>query len=309
MSASPTPGIPLPRGDDHLFQAAKKLLASVLGVHGKLELLAVPRAGSHGTGSLWLCGPNLVLKATPRGKHAAESLGHAWNLLEACRGLSGVPCQRHPKPAWDLENHFWTLLEWLPGESWDPWTGDSRARARKARALLETIHGQSGKALGSGSGKLPCVRLRRGLAASLPGWLRGIRSVENAPGFVASLAERLEARVREFSTLSRRLPDTGPLMVVHGDARPANFIVGPDGELGLTDFNNARMDHPSSDLARLLAGVPGAPCGDALTTDLTRTNRWGSMARWLGRWLETRVAEPGWEARMNELVRLDSLDR
>lgn len=295
--------------DDSLKFAAGKYLASRLN-HLEIPVLRpVAIDDSHGDCALWRWGDNRVLRAQSIHHGIEENLTYAWDLLKACSELPGVPGKWHPRPAWEYEGYHWTLLDWLPGESWDPWKQSTGAIYENANQLLGLIHRRSAAVLGSKFGILPCAKRRRELSASLPVLLVRFQAEQEPPELLNRLAVCLETRMREFNRMAMKLPETGPLIVVHGDSRPSNFIVGPGGALGLTDFNNCRLDHPGSDLARLISGLPGATDGDALTVDLARTNRWGSMVRWLARWLDTRSLGVGIENRLNELIKLDWLDK
>lgn len=299
------------RDDDALKLDAQRLLVSKLQLQSNPLLQSVSTQDSHGGSLLWRWDGDRVLRATPVREGCRESIAHAWDLLDACRDIPGIPGKWHPRPAWESNGYFWTLLEWLPGNPWDPWepAPPNRDRVGDAFDLLRLVHGRSSDVLGTTRGELPCVTRRRDLSASLPGMLRRLLSEKAAPEVVTRLAACLEARAREFERVVDCLPRTGPLMVVHGDSRPLNFILAPFNDLGLTDFNNSRLDHPASDLARLVSGCPGMPTRDSLTADLARTNRWGSMVQWLGRWLDSRAMGRQVENRLNELMRLDLLDQ
>lgn len=297
------------RIDDSLNSAAGKLLASRLHLSDIPILQRVAKDDSHGGCLLWRWGANKVLRATTIRHGIKENLIHAWDLLETCREIKGIPGKWHPRPAWEFESHFWTLLDWLPGESWNPWNHFSGTLFEEANHLLGLIHKNSTELLGSSFGLLPCVKRRRELSASLPVLLGRFQVEREASEIMTRLAVCLETRMSEFNRLAMKLPETGPLILVHGDSRPSNFILGPTGELGLTDFNNCRLDHPGSDLARLISGLPVAPKCDALMVDLARTNRWGSMVQWLARWLETRCLGEKIENRLTELIKLDWLDK
>lgn len=299
----------LSRVGDSLNLAAGKLLATRLQLAEIPILQPVANDDSHGNSLLWRWGANRVLRATTVRHGVNGSLIHAWDLLEACRDIQGIPHKWHPRPAWEYEGFFWTLLDWLPGESWDPWKQLSLSLFEDASNLIGLILVRSTNLLGSKFGILPCVKRRRELSASLSVLLGRFQEEREPPAVLTRLAVCLENRMGEFNRLAMKLPETGPLIVVHGDPRPSNFIVGPSGEFGLSDFNNCRLDHPASDLARLISGLPGVPRSDALTVDLARTNRWGSMVQWFAKCLETRCLEPKIESRLNELMTLDRLDK
>ena len=295
--------------DNSLNFIAGKLLASKFQLPEIPVLQPIASDDSLGGSFLWRWGTDRVLRATSFQKVRNECLNLSWDLLHVCQNILGIPRKAHPRPAWEFEGYHWTLLDWLPGEPWNPWEQNVNNFFENATALLGMIHERSRSALGATNGLLPCVIRRRELAASLPGWLGRFQLEREPPEVVTKLAACLENRVNEFTRLVGILPGSGPLIVVHGDARPSNFIVGPRNAMGLTDFNNCRVDHPTSDLARLLSGLPGIPGADALTVDLARTNRWGSMAQWLDQWLEWRSMNKPIEKRINELVKLDWLDK
>lgn len=54
-----------------------------------------------------------------------------------------------------------------------------------------------------------------------------------------------------FAWLKERLPSTAPSVLVHGDFRSGNFIVGPDGLRAVLDWELAHLGHPMADIGWL----------------------------------------------------------
>lgn len=71
---------------------------------------------------------------------------------------------------------------------------------------------------------------------------------------------------------------TGPHTVVHGDPGRANIRVGPDGGIGLLDWDEARVDHPDLDLADLPVPVLPDHRGRVARTAI---DAWEAAAGWV----------------------------
>ncbi|MBZ6378632.1 hypothetical protein B5C34_11905 [Pacificimonas flava] len=54
-----------------------------------------------------------------------------------------------------------------------------------------------------------------------------------------------------FARLEKRLPDDGPEVLVHGDYRSGNFIVGEEGLRSVLDWEGASLGHPLNDIGWL----------------------------------------------------------
>lgn len=296
---------------DQLNRHALAVLSENHALHVREPLQRLIRpSDSFGNCSIWRVGPHLVLRAMPENPAIVRGLCDAWDLIRACDGIEGIPRQIHRRPAWTGFGHYWTLVDWLPGNSWDPGEASQMEALERAKDLLHQILKRSIKSFGIQFGTLPGVASRRKLASSLPQALALAARNKTLPVEIVRLSIQLEKRRMEFNNLVSRLPENGPMVLLHGDARPANFIIQPSGKLGLIDFYSCRRDHPEMDPARLHSGIPCPWVASSLVADLARTNRWGSMTRWLCEFVgfQGQISAP-LKHRLEELIRLDSSDQ
>jgi len=75
------------------------------------------------------------------------------------------------------------------------------------------------------------------------------RAVEGLVAQLDSVGEPHPAIELGVAWLREHLRDTGPAVVVHGDFRIGNFVVGPDGLVGVLDWEFARVGDALEDLA------------------------------------------------------------
>jgi len=296
---------------DQLNRQAQAVLSKHHALYDREPLQRLSRpSSSFGDCSIWRLGPHLVLRAMPENPSILRGLSDAWDLISACVGIEGIPKQINHRPAWTGFGHYWTLAEWLPGHSWNPFEPSRIDALEHAKGLLQQIQKRSIESFGIQFGTLPGVASRKKLANRLPQVLTQATRDKNLPLEIVRLSIQLEKRSGEFSNLASRLPENGPMILLHGDARPANFIIQPSGRLGLIDFYSCRRDHPEMDQARLHSSIPGPWVANPLVADLARTNRWGSMTRWLCQFAgsQGQISAPI-KQRIEELIRLDSSDQ
>lgn len=307
-SFQPLPWSPSP--DDSFTHLAEKLLRDRMGLSVCEPLEQLPRFDSLTDARLWRVGSKYLLKCVPATHHNVETALLARNLLVACQGLDGIPRLIHADAPLLESGHVWMLLPWFSGKPWNPWHIPESGIHDAACSLLKRMHDRSESVLGYRIGELPCV-------ASRWDWLKRLKNLVPLPVEInrmgdleRRLARRLLARQSDFERTMRKMPVNGTMIVIHGDPRPANWIIN-DGVLsGLIDFGSCRWDHPASDHARLVSGLPRALSGEEMTVFLARTNRWGAMTRWLAMVVESQAR---WslseQQRVEELLKLDETDQ
>jgi aminoglycoside phosphotransferase (APT) family kinase protein len=88
-------------------------------------------------------------------------------------------------------------------------------------------------------------RLPRPEAGQSPGRLALARTAEQLHG----LSEPHPVLELVLRWLERHAPDCGRLVLVHGDFRVGNLMVGPEGLVGVFDWEFAHVGDPAEDLA------------------------------------------------------------
>lgn len=298
-----------PNPDDSLNQQAELILRNRMGlfVNSPLELLS--GTDSLTNACLWRVDTHCVLKSVPATPHHVETARLARDLLVACQGIEGIPRLFHADSPLLEGGRVWTLMEWFQGEPWNPWPTPRSAACDDACVLLKTIHERTGTVLGNRKGPLPCVSIRHNILKQLRRLVPVLADIDRMGSLEKKLADRLISRHGEFEKIMQNMPANGPMVLIHGDPRPANWIMREGFLVGLIDFGSCRWDHPASDFGRLASGLARPITGDDMTVRLARTNRWGAMTRWLAGVMESgarwSVTE---QQRVEELLRLDELD-
>ncbi len=298
-----------PNPDDSQTQQAELVLRNRMGlpINSPLELLS--RTDSLTNACLWRVDTHCVLKSVPATPHHVETARLARDLLVACQGIQGIPRLIHADSPLLEDDRVWTLMEWFQGEPWNPWLWPRSAIYDEARTLLKTIHERAGGVLGNRKGPLPCVSLRLNILKQLRRLVPALPGIDRLGSLEKKLADRLISRHSEFERIMQNMPAYGTKVLIHGDPRPANWIIREGFFVGLIDFGCCRWDHPASDFGRLASGLARPITGDEMTVGLARTNRWGAMTRWLAGVMDS---EARWSMperqRVEELLRLDELD-
>jgi aminoglycoside phosphotransferase (APT) family kinase protein len=188
----------------------------------------------------------LVLRAFP--PYGPQALGaEAEYTLLAAAWAAGVAV---PQPvallgAEDLERPGY-LMAYVAGETLGRRVVAAPALAAARAVLLEQAAVQAAR--------IHAVPV----TAALRRWLRGPEAGESA---AAAELRRLEASYRALATephpvyelalrwLGQRLPgETGEVVLVHGDYRVGNLVVGPEGLRAVLDWEGAHLGDPAEDL-------------------------------------------------------------
>jgi Ser/Thr protein kinase RdoA (MazF antagonist) len=81
--------------------------------------------------------------------------------------------------------------------------------------------------------------------------------VRNADDFLENESGEIRAIWRDLIDWVEAIPRTDPMTVVHGDVRPANFIVADDGSVHLIDFDDLQLCWPAYDVGVAVDSLAG----------------------------------------------------
>ena len=154
----------------------------------------------------------------------------------------GVPC---PRPRWlGTEPPAFFVMDRVPGES----VGRRVVRLPELAAARSVLAGQMGQALAvlhgvplQGLDFLPRPALGQTAAARALAEIRAEMDALRQDNPVWELGLRWLSR--------REPPPSGPLVLVHGDCRVGNVLVGPRGLEAVIDWEFAHVGDPLEDLA------------------------------------------------------------
>jgi aminoglycoside phosphotransferase (APT) family kinase protein len=258
MPATRSPGAALPSGDE-----LARRLAAFVARERRLEPDAVVVSGLRrlpggASREVWALDlhlrrpggeerQELVLRRDPAGRTEEGDRGLERRVLQAA-AAAGVPVPRVHEGSSDpavLGSSFF-LMQRVPGETIprrllrDPDYAEARGRlAEQLGAVLARIHAMDAQrpelagldAAGGGSAREEVERLAE-----------GIRRLAVEPHPVLDLAERW---------LRERAPRPHRRVLVHGDYRLGNFVVGPEGLRAVLDWELAHRGDPVEDLGWL----------------------------------------------------------
>ena len=190
---------------------------------------------------------------------------HAWMLAARQAGLGFIPRVhlRADGGSWvRVDDRFWDLTSWMPGTA-DFHTHPSIERLTAAAVALGQVHAawQQFRSYGE------CPSIERRLEA-LADWNRMVSRgwrlstgpfpdpewtilLQRAGHLVSTLCPRLEAMLSSW----RQRPV--PLQACIGDFWHDHVLFQGEAVSGLIDFGSVRIDHPASDLGRLLGSLVG----------------------------------------------------
>lgn len=145
------------------------------------------------------------------------------------------------------------VVSWLPGRPLDKLLAD-RSFGAGSSGSIRTRADEILPALGAGLARLH-QSTRRACPGRPTGQLRAAESVaQELSAVLPAERGRVTAIVRHLSATA---PWTRWIHPVHGDFSTDQVIVGPDGHLGLTDWDRAGWGDPAVDLGNLrAAGLP-----------------------------------------------------
>lgn len=169
--------------------------------------------------------------------------------------LTAVHCAgvRAPRPYWFIPDLGGTdstpraafLMERLSGETigrrivQDPNLAGARTRLPEQMAeALATIHGVD-----------PAHHGLTFLRAPTPGQSAAEVALDQVAADLRAIDEPHPALELGLRWLRSRLPEAEGAVLVHGDFRVGNFMVGPEGLRGVLDWENAQLGDPHTDLA------------------------------------------------------------
>jgi aminoglycoside phosphotransferase (APT) family kinase protein len=186
---------------------------------------------------------SLVLRRAAGGRiyHDALSLEHEHALIaEAHR--SGVKVPRPYGFLPDLSGHDAFLMDRLYGET----VGRRVVRLPELAGARAALPAQMAEELARihalDPARLPFLP---GTFAASP----ALRAVEGLVAQLDSASEPHPAIELGIAWLRENLRDTGPAVVVHGDFRIGNLVVGPEGLSGVLDWEFARLGDALEDVA------------------------------------------------------------
>jgi len=197
------------------------------------------------------------------------------------KAMKAARAQGVPVPWATLLPDGGILMEYVEGESSPRRLHRMASTAEGRRALVEGL----ARALASmHSVSLEAVA---GLPAPAPGQTAALHQLERWQRLYieANLPPSpvLELALRE---LRARLPPPSSLVLVHGDFRLANFVVGPEGLRAVLDWEGAHLGDPLEDVAWLCSrpwryGRDGLPvAGLATREELLRAYQAASGRTW-----------------------------
>jgi homoserine kinase type II len=203
-----------------------------------------------------------ILKAWPEHDSAPQrvSLAHQAMIQARAAGLLFVP-RLWPAPAGQTflldQGRAWEVCAWMPGRA--DFHADSRpVRLAAACVALSRLHrAWEGSAT---AGAVPAVRrrleaLRHWQVRRRAGWRPPVQ-----PGVLAELGQRAWQRVRAWLDWAAELLRPWenhllPLQICHCDPWHDHILFTGDAVTGFIDYAAVKMDHVSTDLARLLGSL------------------------------------------------------
>lgn len=252
--------------DGRLDRAVAPVLARY-----ELPSAAAHPLGNHGGFSgarLWRVeagGATFCLRAWPPGDASPERLRWLHGLMSAARGagLSFVPHLVPVAGATFLAHadRLWELATWLPGRA-DFHQNPALPRLRAACMALARLH-RAWADLFPAEGACPALDRRRQRAEE---WLSlvgsGWRPRPDGADPVCPWAERA---AHLLSTWAARVPAllaawAGRRFALHPclcDVWHDHVLFEGDSVSGIVDYGSAKVDHPATDLARLLGSLVG----------------------------------------------------
>lgn len=199
--------------------------------------------------------PRVALKGWPP-DISSDRLQQIHAQMTAARGLSFVP---EVLPGAGGRTVFfdgarvWDCCMWMPGEPCSAPTHEEIARACEAVACLHAVWAPA-----TTRGECPCVRNRLRILAENEPLLRA------GPSALPHISAQLDPLLRRAVTVAARAapgavealrewePRALALQPCVRDLRSAHVLFSARAVTGIIDFGAAVIDHPASDLARLL---------------------------------------------------------
>lgn len=163
---------------------------------------------------------DIVFKSTSR---SAAALAWLTPVMDAAEAAGFVVPRLIPSDRGHLSEAGWTAEPFLEGPPLDP----------KRMATLA-----------------PKIDRFQKLAAPLPqrpGFLSAREFLHKTKGGDIDLAAMPDALSAACRTAFAALDDR--TTIIHGDLTPSNVLIAPDGRITLIDWDEARRDHPTFDLA------------------------------------------------------------
>jgi aminoglycoside phosphotransferase (APT) family kinase protein len=203
-----------------------------------VEIVGGPERGPHA----------LVLRQDLGGTIHEDALSREQEFhLLASAHRAGV---KVPRPRWlcteasVLGTPFF-LMDRLEGES----VGRRVVRETGLAEARHLLPRQMGEQLALIHRLDPAAPGQAGLPAPEPGWSPAQTAVENSGRQLHRLGEPHPSLELALRWLRKHAPPCAELVLVHGDFRIGNLMVGPDGLRGVFDWEFAHIGDPAEDLA------------------------------------------------------------
>jgi Ser/Thr protein kinase RdoA (MazF antagonist) len=270
-------------------QLAREVLIRYSTAFKAARVTALGNRGGFSGAGLWRIeagGHSLCLRAWPAQLSGIDRLSFIHGLMNHARsyGLTFVPgviATADGRSHVEHGDRQWDLTEWLPGQS-DFRDRPSQARLEAASVSLAQLHIAWEKFAPNATEVCPALHRRIAAAAEWKelrrsGW-RPPQSV-GKPVPIQPLAERacflldrltpsVEVRLRPW--LNRRWS----LQACHCDTWHDNLLFKGDRLTGLIDYAAAKIDHPATDIARMLGSlVPDQPVAWQIALNAYRSER------------------------------------
>lgn len=171
--------------------------------------------------------------------HLEDQIGYEYSAL---RDLA--PSRRTPKPLFCDRDMGILVMEWLPGR---PLIYENQADMNAAAGILADIH------------STPVPKDTKLIRPSFPAMAIYEECLDMAQHYLSwdkagqKQPKLINTLIREIGKLPLKEPSAAPLCMVNTELNSGNFLINPDGQSCLVDWEKPLLSEPAQDLGHFLA--------------------------------------------------------